>query len=140
MSTRRPIVRFRRFVHRSLVLQVGLLLTFWCAGEILVRVAGQPVPGGVVGMLIVLGLLATGRMSLLSVRHGAEWFLGRMLLFFIPAVLAVLQHPELLGPLGLKILAVVAIGTATVMMVTAITVDVCLRWRIGAAAPRLAAD
>ncbi len=78
-----------------------------------------------------MALLASRRISLFSMRRGAEWFLADMLLFFIPAVLAVLGHRELLGLLGLKILAVICIGTLTVMTVTAFTVDLCYRWRSG---------
>lgn len=119
----------RRMLHRSRPLQLALLAAFWLAGELLVRWSGLPVPGGIVGMLILLALLLSRRVSLFSTRRGAQWLLAEMLLFFIPAVLAVLDHQELLGLLGLKILAVILVGTVTVMSVTALTVDLCFRWR-----------
>jgi len=53
--------------------------------------------------------------------------LAEMLLFFIPAVPAVLDHQEFLGPLGLKLLAAVLAGTLLVMGGTALTVDLCCR-------------
>lgn len=128
MAARALIIRFRHLVHRNRPLQVGLLLGFWLAGEALVRMAALPLPGGIVGMLIVLALLSSGRISRFSVRRGAEWFLAEMLLFFVPAVLAILNHREFLGLLGVKVLAVILIGTLTVMAVTAFTVDLCYRW------------
>ncbi|WP_151120458.1 CidA/LrgA family protein [Hypericibacter adhaerens] len=136
MAARSLVIPFRRLVHRNRLLQIGLLLAFWLAGEALVRVAGLPLPGGIVGMLIVLALLASGRVSPVSLQRGARWFLAEMLLFFIPAVLAVLDHRELLGLLGLKILAVIVFGTLTVMLVTAFTVDLCYRWTSGHGAAR----
>jgi holin-like protein len=51
-----------------------------------------------------------------------------MLLFFVPAVLALLDHRELMGMLGLKIFAIILISTTAVMCVTALTVDLCYRW------------
>jgi len=87
-----------------------------------------PVPAGIVGMFLVLALLVGRRLSPASMRRGANWFLAEMLLFFIPAVPAVLDHREFLGWLGLKILIVILIGTLTVMMTTALTVDLCYRW------------
>ena len=51
-----------------------------------------------------------------------------MLLFFVPAVLAVTQHGEFIGLLGLKVLVVILAGTVTVMAVTALTVDACCAW------------
>jgi holin-like protein len=129
MSTQSFSTRFRRFVHRNELLQLGLLLAFWLAGQSLVKLAGLPVPGGVVGMLAVLLLFATRRLSVLSIRRGAEWFISDMVLFFVPAVLAVLDHRELLGLVGLRVLAVIVGSTLAVMGITGLTVDLCYRRR-----------
>jgi holin-like protein len=131
MAARKLTTRFRRLIHRSRLLQIGLVLAFWFAGEAVVRLTGLPVPGGIVGMLMVLALLSSRRLSRFSMRRGAEWFLAEMLLFFVPAIPAVLDHREFLGLLGLKILMVIVVGTLAVMAVTAVTVDLCCRWRSG---------
>lgn len=123
-------IRLRKAVHRSPLAQIGAILALWLAGEVVVRAVGLPIPGGIVGMAAALALLASGRISLFSLRRGAQWFLAEMLLFFVPAVLAVTDHRELLGLLGLKILLIILTGTVTVMGVTAVTVDLCYRWRL----------
>jgi holin-like protein len=115
-------------------MQIATLFGFWLAGEGFVRLVGLPLPGGIVGMALVLALLLSGRISLFSMKRGAEWFLAEMLLFFVPAVLAVLEHQELLGMLGVKIMAVILVGTLTVMTVTALTVDMCYRLSVRYAA------
>jgi len=79
-------------------------------------------------MFVIVFLLAAKQLSIRTVQHGARWFLEDMLLFFVPAVLAVLDHPEFLGVLGLKIVAVIVLGTFTLMIVTAVFVDVCYLW------------
>ncbi|EKF43286.1 CidA/LrgA family protein [Nitratireductor indicus] len=129
MTTRAFSLRFRRSVHNRRLVQIALLILFWLLGEAVVRLTGLPLPGGIVGMILVLLLLASHRLSLFSLKRGAEWFLAEMLLFFVPAVLAVVDHEELLGLLGLKILLVILGGTIAVMGVTALTVDLCYRWR-----------
>jgi holin-like protein len=129
MATRKLVVRFPRLVRRSRTLQIAILFAFWLAGVAMVRLTDLPIPGGIVGMVIVLVLLASRRISVLTMRRGAEWFLAEMLLFFVPAVLAVLDHRELFGLLGVKILIVIFVGTLAVMAVTAFTVDVFYRWR-----------
>jgi holin-like protein len=129
LSNQSISTRFRRFVHRNEPLQLGLLSAFWLAGQSMVKLTGLPVPGGVVGMLVVLALFATRRLSVLSIRRGAELFIGDMVLFFVPAVLAVLDHRELLGLVGLKVLVVIAGSTLAVMGVTGLTVDLCYRRR-----------
>jgi holin-like protein len=117
-----------RRCRSSRLFQIFLILLFWAAGESIARLTHLMIPGPVLGLFIVLLLLLTKRLNILTVRRGAQWFLAEMLLFFIPAVLAVLDHPELLGLLGLKILAVILIGTATIMVVTAAAIDLCYRW------------
>lgn len=129
MSSQSISTRMKRFVHRNGPLQVGLLLAFWFAGQSIVRLTGLPVPGGVVGMLAVLLLFATRWLSVLSMRRGAEWLIGDMVLFFVPAVLAVLDHRELLGVVGLKVLGVILCSTIAVLGVTGLTVDLCFRRR-----------
>ncbi len=129
-NTHNLAVRFRYALHHSRIMQIATLVGFWLMGEVVVRLSGLPLPGGIIGMALVLLLLLSGRISLFSMKRGAEWFLAEMLLFFVPAVLAVLEHGELIGMLGLKIMAVILVGTLTVMTVTALTVDLCYRWSL----------
>lgn len=131
MAARTFPAQLRRFIRHSRLLQVGLICAFWLAGETLARLSGLPLPGGLIGLAVVLGLLATRGLSIFSMKRGADWFLADMLLFFVPAVLAVLDHREFLGITGLKILFVILLSTAAVMVVTAFAVDVCLRWKVG---------
>jgi holin-like protein len=118
---------WRRRCHSSKLLQVILILLFWGAGEFVVRATGLKIPGSVVGLFLVLALLATKWLKVGTLRRGANWYLAQMLLFFVPAVLAVLDHPEFLGLLGLKILLVIALGSLMVMLVTALVIDLCFR-------------
>ena len=111
----------------SRLAQILLLLAFWQAGEAIVRVAHLPIPGAIAGMLLVLALFASGKVGVASMQRGAEWFLAEMLLFFVPAVLAVLDHGEFIGIVGLKVLAVILVGTIIVMGVTAIAIDIGCR-------------
>ncbi|MGY5804419.1 CidA/LrgA family protein [Rhizobium sp. LEGMi12c] len=107
--------------------QILLLLVFWQAGETIVRLTHLPIPGAIAGMLLVLALFASGKVKLTSMKRGAEWFLAEMLLFFVPAVLALLDHGEFIGIVGLKVLAVIFVGTVIVMGVTAIAIDIGYR-------------
>ncbi|HZG29703.1 MAG TPA: CidA/LrgA family protein [Ensifer sp.] len=127
MTTRQIKLSVRRMMHVSAVMQIALLILIWQAGEAVVHLLNLPVPGSVIGLFFVLALLATGRINVVSLRSGAKFLLAEMLLFFIPAVLAVLDHREFLGLLGLKIFAVILVGAIMVMVVTALAVDFSYR-------------
>lgn len=132
----RPNGRWIR-LRQSRLAQALILIVFWQLGNVLARATALPVPGAIWGLFLVLVLLGTGALRLPAVHRGATWFLGDMLLFFVPPVLAVLDHPELAGWLGLKLLVAIVAGTVVVMTVTALTVDACYRFlggRLGDAA------
>jgi holin-like protein len=129
LHSRKYLALLRRRVHRSGLAQVGLLLGFWWLGGAVSTAAGLPFPGSVIGLLIVLALLLSGQVSVFSLRRGADLFLAEMLLFFVPAVLAVLDHREFLGLLGLKILLVITASTTAVVGTTAMTVELYDRRR-----------
>jgi holin-like protein len=44
--------------------------------------------------------------------------------------LCLLDHPEFFGSVGLKLFAVILLGTLIVMVVTAVAVDLCYRWML----------
>ncbi|MEW6256858.1 MAG: CidA/LrgA family protein [Pseudomonadota bacterium] len=123
-------LRFRAVLRRTRLLQILLLAAIWLAGDVLVRLLGLPVPGGVVGMAGLLLLLALGLVKPASLRLGAYWLLAEMLLFFVPAVIAIIDHGEFVGALGLKVALVILVGTLLVMAGTALSVDLLYRWRL----------
>jgi holin-like protein len=134
MWVRRQIAGWRRQFRKRRLPQIVLVFGFWLVGQAVANWSGLPIPGGVVGMLLVLALLSAGWLHAGSLRRGANWYLAQMLLFFTPAVAAVREHPEFLGVLGLKLLTAIVAGTLVVMVATALSIELCFR-KIFAAAP-----
>lgn len=131
MKTLRHLsISSRRALRRSRLLQIGLLAAFSVAGDAVVRLLGLPLPGGVVGMVAVLALLASRQMKPGMLRGGSRLLLAEMLLFFVPAVMSLLDHGEFLSLLGLKLLLVIVVGTTMIMGATALTIDACYRWSL----------
>lgn len=116
------------FVQQSRIVQVALLAALWMLGNTLTRVLGLPFPGAILGLGLMLLLLLSGWVRPRSVERGARFLIAEMLLFFVPAVLAVLDHHEWLSVVGLKLVAAVLIGTLAVMLGTAFAVDLSYRW------------
>lgn len=118
-----------RRIQQNRWMQAGTLIALWAVCDRAVAAWHLPVPAGVVGFGLLLCLLGSGRVSADWLRGGAAGMLDHLVLFFIPAMLALVDHPELLGMLGLKLLGAVALGTLIVMVGTALTVELSLRWR-----------
>ncbi len=81
------------------------------AGEAGTRLLGLPVPGPVVGMLLMLGLvLLLPRLAAL-LRPTAEGILANLSLLFVPAGVGVVGHISTLGSQTLSLLLAVVVST-----------------------------
>lgn len=106
-----------------------LLLVFQLAGEVLVQAIGLPVPGPVLGFLLLfLSLLARGALSA-PLREAADSVLQHFSLLFVPAGAGVLLHLERLGDDWLPIAAALMFSTLLSIAVTALVLRAMLRRR-----------
>ena len=93
------------------------LLVFQSAGELLGRGLGLPLPGPVIGMVLLLLALRW-----LSVREPvavcAEFLLSHLSLLFVPVGVGVMTHLSLVSQYGMRMLAVVVLSTLAGLGVT----------------------
>lgn len=122
------IVRVKRFALRNRWVQVGLLIALWVLVDRLSAHFHVPLPGSVVGLMVMWLVLETGLLSSAWFERGADSLLDHLMLFFVPAMLGLVDHRELVSLLGLKLLAAVLAGTLLVMAGTALVVELGLRW------------
>lgn len=109
--------------------ELAVLIAFWWFGGWLAKATGLPLPGGVVGLGLLLALFASGAVRPALLQGGAGLLLAEMLLFFIPALMSLLDYGPLLRSEGWKILLVIMCSTLLVMLVTALSVEGMYRWR-----------
>lgn len=126
--SRRTVSPLRSRLVRARVWQAVLLIGFWQLGDWITRQCHLPIPGAITALFIVLALLGLGWLPVQKIHHGASWFIGEMLLFFVPPLLALLDYPQFFGLLGLKLLVAIVAGTLIVMTATALTVEACSRF------------
>ena len=111
---------------RALAQVVGLAALWWTSDEVM-RALRLPIPGSVAGLALLVLLLQAGWLPLAWVSEGAGWLLAEMLLFFIPAVVAVVQYPAVILREGWQLLLVILLGTVGVMVGTALVVERVVR-------------
>jgi holin-like protein len=97
------------------LLQVAGLTVFSLLVNALTSFLHIPLPGSIIGMILLFLLLESGVIRLNWVEAGASWLLAELLLFFIPSAIGVMKYSKLLEADGLQVLAVVLVGTFTVM-------------------------
>ena len=110
--------------------QIGLLAAIWFLADCAVRYFHLPLPANVTGMLALLALILLGWVRVEWFRAGAGWLLAEMLLFFVPAVVAVVNYQDLLLQEGWRIGLVLVVSTTLVLGVTALVVDRLYRFEL----------
>ncbi len=110
--------------------QIAALALVWLAADFMVRTFHLPVPANLTGLLLLLVLIFSRVVNVEWLRHGAAWLLAEMLLFFVPAVVAVVNYQDLLKQEGAKIMVVLVISTIMVIASTAWVVDKLYRYEL----------
>lgn len=106
------------------LLAVFSLFFMQIAGETLVRLAALPLPGPLVGMLLMLvALMAYGKVPD-GLRRTCQHLLKHLMLLFIPAVAGIIAYFGTLQREWIPFLAACIGGVALTIAVTALT----LRW------------
>jgi holin-like protein len=113
-----------------LVIELTVLLAIYLLGCQLAVWFAWPVPGGVIGLALLLLAFALGWVKPAALQMGAGLLMAEMLLFFIPALMSLLDYGGLLREEGWRILVVIGVSTLMVMLVTAFTVELVCRWRM----------
>lgn len=97
-----------------------LLLVYQLVGEVLVLVTGLPVPGPVVGMLLLFVSLAVRGGAPQWLRDTCQGMLAHLSLLFVPAGVGVLLHFQRLGAEWLPITVALVASTVLTIAVTAL--------------------
>lgn len=109
-------------------LQAAAIIVFWMVADGVASAQRWPIPGSVVGLALLWVVLDRGWLPAAWIEQGADGLLEHLMLFFVPAMLALVDHPEFLSLLGVKLLAAVVVGTLIVMCGTALVVEAGFRW------------
>ncbi|AMA64391.1 MAG: CidA/LrgA family protein [Kurthia gibsonii] len=103
----------------NITLQIAFLYVLSLLGGIIVEFLHVPLPGSIIGLIILLLLLHMKIVKKEYVADGAGFLLPILTLLFIPATVGVVNYPELLSWLGVSLLIITIISTIFSLGVTA---------------------
>lgn len=98
---------------------LAILLGCQLVGEILVRLLGAPLPGPVVGLLLLVVALGLRGTVPASLRHTARGLLQHLSLLFVPAGTGIMLHGGRIKAEWLPIAAALVVSAVLTILVTA---------------------
>ena len=99
---------------------LAALLLCQLAGEAIVRALELPVPGPVVGMVILFALLIAKAPLPAMMQDTSDGILRHLSLLFVPAGVGLVNNLDRLGSDGLKLFLVVVVSTVIALASTAL--------------------
>ena len=119
-----------------MIASLSLILLCQLAGEVFVRGLALPMPGPVVGLMLLLllllardrfGVLARGPLQGDGVESASRGLLTNLSLLFVPAGVGVVQKLDLIAAHGIAFVAVLAISVVVTLLATVATFLVASR-------------
>ncbi|MBY0265077.1 MAG: CidA/LrgA family protein [Burkholderiales bacterium] len=105
------------------------LLVFQLLGEVIVQFGGWPIPGPVIGLLLLFFTLVLRGALAEPLRDTANGILQHLSLLFVPAGVGVMVHFSRVSGEWLPILAATIVSTALAMGVSALVMQWMIRRR-----------
>jgi holin-like protein len=106
---------------------LSLLLVFQLTGEVLARYFALPIPGPVIGMLLLFVALAVRGGPDDSLRTTSQTLLQHLSLLFVPAGTGIMLHLHRVADEWLALLLSLLISTVVTLAVTALAMQACQR-------------
>ncbi|EZH68119.1 hypothetical protein DH09_01685 [Bacillaceae bacterium JMAK1] len=103
-----------------LLLQLAVLVLFYFVGMMISNWIPFPIPGSVIGMLLLLLCLQLKVIKIQWVKKGATLLIVHMPLLFIPILAGLIQHLDLLRVHGLTLVVITALSTWLVLATASI--------------------
>ena len=103
-----------------MVYALSLVLGMQLMGEGLARIAGLGIPGPVIGLVLLAGLLALVPSLRETVTPLANTLLGHLSLLFVPAAVGLIQHLGVFASDFWPLIVALSVSTLLTLMVTAL--------------------
>lgn len=99
----------------NIIFQIAILYAFSFVGEVLHDVFNLPIPGSIIGMLLLLLGLCIKIVPLQIIEAGAGFLLKILSLLFIPAMMGIMNYPSLVSFKGALLIVITVISTMITM-------------------------
>lgn len=109
--------------NQTLLKQFSIILSIYFLGELLQKAFSLPVPGNVIGMLLLFFCLSAGIIKLEMIDKISGFLLDNLAFFFLPAGVSLITCFTLLEGKWTAILEISVLSTVVILAVTGLTVE-----------------
>jgi holin-like protein len=115
------------FEEKTMIVALTQLLVLQLVGEVIARGLKLPIPGPVIGMLLLFLLLALRRGPSPELQSTSQGLLQHLSLLFVPAGTGIILHLHRVADEWLPLLLSLLLSTVLTLAVTALVMRFCTR-------------
>lgn len=98
--------------------QLAILTGIYLLGNRLAQLTGIPIPGNVVGVVLLYALLALGIIKLAWVQDAADFLIRHLIFFFIPVAVDLMNWGGVFARYGVRLALAIGVSTVLTFLVT----------------------
>lgn len=110
---------------------IFLLLACQLTGEAIHRLTGLPLPGAVIGLMLLIGWLALVRAERPTLGAVSGWLTAHLSVMFVPAAVGLIEEGPALSRYGVGLVVATVVSTVLTLVVTALV----FRWALARFVP-----
>lgn len=107
----------------AFMLQIFIIFIFSLIGIFISNILPFPIPGSIIGMLLLFGALEIKLIKLEAVENGANTLMQYLSLFFVPLTVGVLDYLNILSTHAISLIIVTLFTTIITYVITAKIMD-----------------
>jgi len=101
----------------NLIVHAAVLYGIYWIGTFIEEIFLLPIPGSVIGLILLFTLLVTNILKPVWIEEGANFFTRHLTLFFIPATVGIINYLDLFTGKGF-LLVLITIGSTMLVLIT----------------------
>lgn len=105
-------------------MQLSFVLCLWLTGELISKGCQIPIPGSVIGMVLLFVLLCVGIVKIEQIKELSDFLLDNLAFFFVPLGVGLLNSVGILQNNWWQIILIVIVTTIMVIVITGLTAQV----------------
>ncbi|CAH2214053.1 CidA/LrgA family protein [Tepidibacter aestuarii] len=109
--------------------QLGIILFICLLGEVISNFLAFPLPGSIIGMILLFIALSTGIIELYMIADISKFLLNNLAFFFIPAGVGLISSLDILKGQWFILFFISIISTILVILTTGTTIQILKRRR-----------
>lgn len=111
----------------KIIKQVGIIFTVCWLSLAIEKVLPFAFPASVIGMILLFVCLLTGLLKIEHVQEKADFLLGNMAFFFVPAGVSIMNYFDILKSSVVQLIIICVLSTIFTFAVTAWSVQLTVR-------------